>query len=420
MGWIGNAPSQGLFNGGQIVDGTVDTVDLKDGAVTASKMAGTLDLSSKTLTLPEEAVTEHVEVTSQAVIDALGYTPADADDLTPAQISDKPNTSTGYFELPAGTTEQRPANPTGRMIRKNTTTGYIEYYDPIVSDWVGIGAFSAIGGTVSDISGYRYHVFTASGTFTVTAGSKSVEYMLVGGGGGGGSHMGGGGGGGGVVTGSVLATSGSYTVTVGSGGAGGTGNSGGVAGKGNNSIFSSATALGGGGGSNGPSTGTSGASGASGGGNTGWSTDGLAGGAGTTGQGYAGGATVYGNSPEYLGTGGGGYSSAGTSGTIDPNYCGNGGSGYSVPTGYSTAYGRSTCAGGGGGGGVYTGYSEPVYGGTGTAGGGNGAGWTNQSTPNGTSTPGATNSGGGGGAARYDNLTGENGGSGIVIIRYQV
>jgi hypothetical protein len=48
------------------------------------------------------------------------------------------------------------------------------------------GPISATGGVISDyVSGptiYRSHIFTSSGTFTVTDGAGSVEYLVVGGG----------------------------------------------------------------------------------------------------------------------------------------------------------------------------------------------------------------------------------------------
>ena len=45
-------------------------------------------------------------------------------------------TPTGAFQLPTGTTAQRPTNPTGGMIRFNTTLGYVEYYDSNTSIWI--------------------------------------------------------------------------------------------------------------------------------------------------------------------------------------------------------------------------------------------------------------------------------------------
>jgi hypothetical protein len=64
MGWIGNAPSQGLVTGGGVVDGSIDTVDLKDSAVTTAK-------------LNNEAVTA-AKLSSTAIADKLGYTPQSA------------------------------------------------------------------------------------------------------------------------------------------------------------------------------------------------------------------------------------------------------------------------------------------------------------------------------------------------------
>jgi hypothetical protein len=48
--------------------------------------------------------------------------------VTPAAVSDQNNTSTGYFDLPAGTTAQRPVSPFAGMIRYNTTESKYEVY----------------------------------------------------------------------------------------------------------------------------------------------------------------------------------------------------------------------------------------------------------------------------------------------------
>ena len=48
--------------------------------------------------------------------------------VSPAFVSDQDNTSTGYFDLPNGTTAQRPTAASG-MIRYNSTLGLAEYYD---------------------------------------------------------------------------------------------------------------------------------------------------------------------------------------------------------------------------------------------------------------------------------------------------
>jgi len=55
---------------------------------------------------------------------------------TPTDISDQPNSSTGYFQVPQGTSAQRPGSPDPGMIRFNETTGSNEIYDG--GGWVAI------------------------------------------------------------------------------------------------------------------------------------------------------------------------------------------------------------------------------------------------------------------------------------------
>ena len=120
---------------------------------------------------------------------------------------------------------------------------------------------AATGGTVTTSGNYKIHTFTSSGTFTVTAApsGKYLDFLVVAGGGGS-DPAGAGGGAGGVVeklTQSI--TAGSFSVTVGTGGAFQT--------SGGNSAFKGEVAIGGGAG-NGSGTGLSGGSGG-GGNNTG-------------------------------------------------------------------------------------------------------------------------------------------------------
>ena len=100
----------------------------------------------------------------------------------------------------------------------------------IASDSTGLDAtppppepeIESSGGTsfTESDAGFKYHIFTGNGTFTV--GSDVTAYvMLAGGGGGGGIQHGGGGGGGALYYNESLSiTSGSYTVSIGDGGAG--------------------------------------------------------------------------------------------------------------------------------------------------------------------------------------------------------
>ena len=125
----------------------------------------------------------------------------------------------------------------------------------------------ATGGTVTTPGdGFSYHVFTAPGTFTVSGGPGSIQYLAVGGGGGGGDggdSTGGGGGAGGLVyNSSYNVTNTSYPLGVGGGG--------GCATNGSNTTAFGITALGGGYGSSrfiapGPGAGAPGGCGGSGG-----------------------------------------------------------------------------------------------------------------------------------------------------------
>ena len=121
--------------------------------------------------------------------------------------------------LPVGTTAERPTGVDG-MWRKNSTTGYIEYWDVGTSSWVGIGQFIYVtSGTVSSSTSgsYTYLTYTGSGALTITSGVKSMDYIIVAGGGAGGSSTGGGGGAGGVIYGTVTLGAGTYNITVGGG-----------------------------------------------------------------------------------------------------------------------------------------------------------------------------------------------------------
>ena len=58
-------------------------------------------------------------------------------EVTPASISDQANTSTGYLQIPSGTTAQRPGSPAEGHIRFNTTTSEVEQYSTGLT-WSGL------------------------------------------------------------------------------------------------------------------------------------------------------------------------------------------------------------------------------------------------------------------------------------------
>jgi hypothetical protein len=285
--------------------------------------------------------------------------------VPPAMVSDQNNTSTGYFDLPVGTTAQRPSSPVVGMIRYNTTTSFYEVYNG--TEWR----------------------FISNSSYTF-----GVEYLVVAGGGAGANGAGlgaGGGGAGGMLTATDLnVTIGTtYTVTVGAGGAGSTAS---AAANGNNSVFNGITAIGGGGG-NAPGNGAAGGSG----GGAGYS---GTGGAGTSGQGNNGGNGS--GAPYYSAGGGGGKGAVGANGINSTAGSGAGGAGSaSSITGSSVTYAMGAGGGGVSGSGAASG-SSPA--GAGTA------------VTTGTAGSGTANLGGGGGGS--GNGTGGSGGSGVVVIKY--
>ena len=299
----------------------------------------------------------------------------------------------------------------------------------------GGGGFSTSGGTQITSGGYKYHVFTTPGTFTMSGGTKDLEYLVVAGGGGGGGSgasdtgAGGGGGAGGLRQGTLPAVAvGSYPVTVGTGGAGTNGQ--GTAG--NNSVFSTITAYGGGAGGSGypQVAGGAGGSGGGGGGDHGPQPGGTA----TPGDGGNPGGTSAGPTGDNAGGGGGagaaGENALGQNPTANRKGGGGGaGAPYpayaapiiapAIPSTAQSAIGPTGLYAGGGGG--STNQSPPAgYGGGPGGPGGGGRGNSPLNTQYGRGEDGVDGTGGGGGGANHQTSprVGGDGGDGIVIIRY--
>ena len=309
---------------------------------------------------------------------------------------------------------------------------------------------TATGGTVTTCGNFKIHTFTGPGTFCVSCagnpiGSETVDYLVVAGGGAGGrgatdSGNGAGGGGAGGYRESSGAASGCYTrsplgacvsalpvtaqaypITVGGGGtaapfpAPANTTSPAANGNGSNSIFSTITSTAGGGGGNRSSaTPQGGAPGGSGGG----SVSTAAAGSGNTppvtpAQGRDGATASPGTTNS--GTGGGGAIAEGGKNPGSSDFGGNGGNGAtSCITGSPV-----TRAGGGGGGGSINNGNSPGPGAGGSGGSGGGGDGADDDTNNATGGTSNTGGGGGGGSGSDPGSTGQNGGSGIVIIRYK-
>ena len=277
------------------------------------------------------------------------------------------------------------------------------------------------GGTIIESGGYRIHTFTSSGNFVNTLSNLSVQYLVIAGGGGGGVANGGGGGGGaggyrintGEMSGrrssseaAMIINTGTFAVVVGAGGAGnvhgGTSGSRGTAGS--NSSFNSIVSNGGGyGGGDASRPGGAGGSGGA------AARNNTTRGSGTAGQGGDGG-----RAGVNAGGGGGGAGELLGPDGVDSNNGGRGGNGLS-----SSITGTSVGRAGGGGGGS----ESPVNSSGGAASSGGGLGGCAGSIGRAPTAGTANTGGGGGGSGDYNsggNHNGKAGGSGIVIIRYQL
>tara|TARA_B100000965_G_scaffold53578_1_gene40046 strand:- start:381 stop:1394 length:1014 start_codon:yes stop_codon:yes gene_type:complete len=301
-----------------------------------------------------------------------------------------------------------------------------------------LGYVAASGGTTSTEGDYKYHKFTSPGTFVITSGAGiRVDVMIVGGGGGGGYDKGGGGGAGAMIANvspvaddpavnGFAVTLGTFPVTIGAGGPGSqSGPDRGTSG-GNTTLAApwmpvQQAAAGAGGGSDGEETGGGGGAGSSGGGGA----PGDAGGS----QGPNPAPTIIFGSPgtSASGNGGGGGGAGGTGNPTTSQIQGQQGKKLPwMPTNFGfPATNPSTPATGGGyfaGGGPGGGNAKPAPDLASIAGSGRGAYISGSPlNPGNQATAALANSGSGGGGgdgqpARY----GSAGGSGIVIIRYEV
>jgi hypothetical protein len=439
-----------LSNAGSITNsGTITNTGTISGGTITGTISGLVswDTTKKTAAFTALAGNGYfVDTTSAAITVTLPASPS-AGDLV--GIKDYANTAdTNNITIARnGSNIQGTAND---FIISTEGLSIVLIYVDATQGWVSTGAaqasditeqqfyVTATGGTVITCGDYKTHIFTGPGTFCVScagnsAGSDTVDYMVVAGGGGGKGGSQGSGGAGGFrlavsttpqsnpLNGSALPVSVSaYPITIGAGGTGACFSNT----DGGSSIFSTITSAGGGKGE-GPSGGGSGGGG------------GATGGGGAAGapgnqppvsppQGNPGGQGSYQSVPTGGATGGGGGAgAAGANGSTSAG--GAGGAGSYLPDAFigptAPSYGESGPVGstryfaGGGGGGTYL----SATGGAGGVGGGGNGGTSNQPSAS-SGSPGSTNMGGGGGGGGHSGSAyypGGNGGSGFVIIRYK-
>jgi len=87
--------------------------------------------------------------------------------VTPTAVSDQTNSSTGYFDLPAGTTAERPGSPTSGNMRYNTSTNSFEGYNG--SAWGSIGGGASAGGAIYE------NTVTISSNYTLTSSTNGMS-----------------------------------------------------------------------------------------------------------------------------------------------------------------------------------------------------------------------------------------------------
>jgi len=147
----GSAINDDAITSARLDDGTIVAVDLASNAVTTVK-------------IQDDAVTEAkigdgevslAKLSATGTKDSTTFLRGDNTfqevSVTPTAVSDQSNTSTGAFDIPSGTTAERPGSPNVGYIRYNTDDGLLEIYDG--TEWVAVSVTPA---TLSSVTGSIY------------------------------------------------------------------------------------------------------------------------------------------------------------------------------------------------------------------------------------------------------------------------
>ena len=121
-----------------IDSGVVTNNKIANGTIAANKLAPTAFTNSVDSTSTDTVATPNsVKMAYDLAAEAL---PKSGGIIT----GDVGNTATGYFDLPTGTTAQRPGTPNSGMVRFNTDSAQYEGYNGVV--WSSIGGGAQGGG----------------------------------------------------------------------------------------------------------------------------------------------------------------------------------------------------------------------------------------------------------------------------------
>lgn len=89
--------------------------------------------------------------------------------VTPTAVSDQANTSTGYLDLPSGTSAQRPGTATSGNVRFNSTTGSLEFYDG--TNWISTNLIP----NINSITGTIYATASSTLTLSLTNATDTID-----------------------------------------------------------------------------------------------------------------------------------------------------------------------------------------------------------------------------------------------------
>jgi hypothetical protein len=114
-----------------------------------------------TVTRAQESTTARAYSTGDRI--EIRITAKTFEDAIPT-VYDVTTTSTGFFDMPAGTTAQRPGSPTSGATRFNTETGSLEFYDG--TDWISTNLIPSINSVTGTIYAGQASTLTLSLTNT--------------------------------------------------------------------------------------------------------------------------------------------------------------------------------------------------------------------------------------------------------------